>query len=52
MELENIVTDLNTWIEDHWSPWLNPGWFCLVPCLYRFVKNDMILREPLKEYLL
>lgn len=45
-----MLNDCNAWIAKEWTSWWNLGWLFLGCCLYRFVKNDLLMRTPLREY--
>jgi hypothetical protein len=51
-ELQEVLASVNGWIASNWTGWgcSNFGWFFGCCCLVRFVRNDLLLREPLAEY--
>lgn len=50
-EVRAVLAQLNGWIASQWVGWGNWGWLVGLPCLVRFVRNDLLLRKPLKHHL-
>ncbi len=48
-ELQEVLANVNGWIAANWMGWgcSNWGWLFGCCCLVRFVKNDLLFREPL-----